>query len=182
MPVTKSNLDDVFTYHPPGPGDPERYTNIRCHAKALAEVILTETPPCADQQAALRLLREAVMTANASIALKGAIALVLAVLLTGCATRHVGYYDGKKYANSNESLSDALARSPELMRVNGQCLMVATLKTGRQVVAPIADDVCRDAVTVSGLARAFSQQTAPVTLSPPTEKKPEPEKPDAEKK
>jgi len=73
VPVNKQNVDDVFTYHPPGPGDPERYENIRAHAKALAQVILSETPQCADQQAALRHLREAVMTANAAIALKGAI-------------------------------------------------------------------------------------------------------------
>jgi hypothetical protein len=39
----------------------------------LAKTSLAEVPPCADQQAALRLLREAVMTANAAIALKGGV-------------------------------------------------------------------------------------------------------------
>jgi hypothetical protein len=73
VPVNKQNVDDVFTYHAPGPGDPERYQAIRDSAKATALVILENTPQCADQQAALRLLREAVMTANAAIALKGAI-------------------------------------------------------------------------------------------------------------
>lgn len=73
MPVNKQNVDDVFTYHAPGPGDPERYQKIREAAKALARVILEETPQCADQQAALRSLRESVMTANAAVALKGTI-------------------------------------------------------------------------------------------------------------
>lgn len=71
MPVGKQNVDDVFTHHAPGPGDPERYQAIRDGAKALAVTIIDNTPQCADQQAALRHLREAVMTANAAIALKG---------------------------------------------------------------------------------------------------------------
>jgi hypothetical protein len=39
----------------------------------LAEAILENTPQCADQQAALRHVREAVMTANAAVALEGLI-------------------------------------------------------------------------------------------------------------
>lgn len=73
MPVSKQNVDDVFTYHKPEPGQPEKYEQLRDAAKGLARVILDVTPVCGDQQAALRLLREAVMTANASIALKGSV-------------------------------------------------------------------------------------------------------------
>lgn len=73
MPVTRDNLDDVFCYHAPKPGQPAQYEAIRSKARELARVILDNTNGCADQQAAIRLLREAVMTANAAIALEGAI-------------------------------------------------------------------------------------------------------------
>lgn len=71
MPVTIDNYEDVFTYHPPKEGQPEKYGRIREAAKSLVAEILCSTPPCADQQAAIRQVREAVMTANASIALEG---------------------------------------------------------------------------------------------------------------
>lgn len=70
MPLTKADLDHMFTYHAPTGNQPERYDSIRKAARVFAEVILVNTPPCADQTAAIRLLREAVMTANASIALE----------------------------------------------------------------------------------------------------------------
>jgi hypothetical protein len=73
MPVTTQNLADVFSYHAPDEAQIRQYADIRASAKGLAAVILLHTPPCADQQAALRLLRECVMTANAAIALKGAV-------------------------------------------------------------------------------------------------------------
>lgn len=71
--LTLANVDDVFTYHAPKEGQPARYEAIREAAKALAKTIIVSTTACADQQAALRLLREAVMTANAAIALDGAV-------------------------------------------------------------------------------------------------------------
>ena len=40
-------------------------------AKEFAGVLYANTPGCADKTAALRKVREAVMTANAAIALKG---------------------------------------------------------------------------------------------------------------
>lgn len=73
MAVNLTNVDDVFSYHAPGPGDPEAYEAIRFGARVLARVILAHTPVSADQQASLRKLREAVMTANAAIALKGTV-------------------------------------------------------------------------------------------------------------
>jgi hypothetical protein len=69
--VTKENLDDVFTYHAPTAGDLISYGRLRAAARDFAEVVLAETPPCADQQAAIRKVREAVMTANAAVALGG---------------------------------------------------------------------------------------------------------------
>ena len=65
------NIEELFTYHKPTEGQPEKYQKIRDKAKELAHVIVDNTPACADQTAAIRKLREAVMTANASIALEG---------------------------------------------------------------------------------------------------------------
>ena len=71
--VNLANVDNVFTYHAPEGDDPQKYQRIRDAAKQLATVIIENTPNCADQSASLRHVREAVMTANASIALKGQI-------------------------------------------------------------------------------------------------------------
>lgn len=65
-----SEIERMFTYHPPSGNQPERYGEIRDAAKVLAKVILKNTPGSADQTAAIRKLREAVMTANAAIALE----------------------------------------------------------------------------------------------------------------
>lgn len=71
MTITKDNINNWFTYHSPTPDQLPRYQAIRDKAKELAEVIIDNTPSSADQSAAIRLLREAVMTANASIACGG---------------------------------------------------------------------------------------------------------------
>lgn len=66
------DLEHIFTYHPPSnEATVERYAHIRAAARAFAGVILEQTPEGADQSAALRKVREAVMTANAAIALDG---------------------------------------------------------------------------------------------------------------
>ena len=67
----KNKIEDLFSYHAPEGDQPQRYINIRTAAKALASVIVDNTPASADQTAAIRKLRECVMTANAAIALKG---------------------------------------------------------------------------------------------------------------
>ena len=64
-------LPDIFRYHAPKGNQPAQYEAIRNKALELAQVIVDNTPQSADQTAAIRLLREAVMTANASIALDG---------------------------------------------------------------------------------------------------------------
>lgn len=66
--VTQDNIDDVFTYH----ADARRnihYEKIRDAAKVFALAILENSPNCADKSAALRKVREAVMAANAAVAL-----------------------------------------------------------------------------------------------------------------
>lgn len=65
------DLDNILRYHPASAEDQVKYEAIRAAAKAFAQVMLDNTPPSADQTAAMRKLREAVMTANASIALDG---------------------------------------------------------------------------------------------------------------
>lgn len=69
--ITEDQIDHWFTYHVPTPEDQKKYMNIRDSAKNFAKIILASTPPSADQTAAIRLLRECVMTANASIACGG---------------------------------------------------------------------------------------------------------------
>ena len=64
-----ADLDNQFAYHAPHGDQAERYVKIRLAAKDLAAVILENTPVSADQNAALRKVREAVMTANAAIAI-----------------------------------------------------------------------------------------------------------------
>lgn len=64
------DLDKLFTYHPPKNDQPARYEAIRAKARELAHVINDNCPDSADKTAAIRKLREAVMTANAAIALE----------------------------------------------------------------------------------------------------------------
>jgi hypothetical protein len=61
----------VFSHHVATPEKRAHYDAIHEGAKRFAEIILARTPPCSDQTAALQLLREAAMTACASIALDG---------------------------------------------------------------------------------------------------------------
>ena len=71
FPITSENLDNWFTYHAPQIGQAELYERIRAAGRAMAAVILATTPPLADQTAAIRLIREAVFTANAAITCDG---------------------------------------------------------------------------------------------------------------
>ena len=61
----------VFEHHTPTADKLVHYEAVHAAAKSFAQVILKHTPPSEDQAAALRLLREATMTACASIALDG---------------------------------------------------------------------------------------------------------------
>ena len=66
--ISTADLENWFTYHAPREGQPERYLAIREAGKAFAEVIVANTPSCADQTVAVRKIREAVMVANQAIA------------------------------------------------------------------------------------------------------------------
>lgn len=66
--ISDTDLDKWFTYHAPDPDKTAQYDRIRQAARQLAFVIRDATPVGPDQSAAIRLLREAVFTANAAIA------------------------------------------------------------------------------------------------------------------
>ena len=71
MPIGADELHNWFQYHSPTPEQQNKYVEIRDAAKLLAFVIIDNTPSSADQTAAIRKLRECVMSANASIACGG---------------------------------------------------------------------------------------------------------------
>jgi hypothetical protein len=68
MAIGQEEMDKRFTYHPPKPGQPERYTMIRDAAKQFAELLNIECPDSREKSLALTALEESVMWANAAIA------------------------------------------------------------------------------------------------------------------
>lgn len=73
MPLTKDNIHEVVTYHAPDADQIASISNIRAAAETMLEAIVLNCPPCADTTAATRKVREAMMTANAAIVLKGVV-------------------------------------------------------------------------------------------------------------
>lgn len=71
LPYVDSKIDEIFSYHSPTGTQPTQYAQIREGAKAFAKILVANTPPSADQTAAIRKLRECVHVANAAIALNG---------------------------------------------------------------------------------------------------------------
>jgi hypothetical protein len=71
--VTAANVEQVFTYQKPREDQIPKFDAVRAAAVAFAKAILDNCPGCADTSAALRMVRDARMTANAAIALDGAI-------------------------------------------------------------------------------------------------------------
>lgn len=69
--MTNEEIANLFTYHPPRGDQGDRYIRIREAARNLAQTIIDNTPASADQTAAIRKVREAMMTANAAIAVNG---------------------------------------------------------------------------------------------------------------
>lgn len=67
--MDKNTLKNIFSYHPPKNDQIDRYNTIREAGMQFAEIILDNTPECPDQDTAILFVREAVMLANASIAI-----------------------------------------------------------------------------------------------------------------
>jgi hypothetical protein len=64
-------LEKLFTYHPPTADQPEKYLALRASALSFARTVEQCCPAGPDRTDAVRKIREAVMTANASIATGG---------------------------------------------------------------------------------------------------------------
>lgn len=68
----KLNLDNIFVYHAPHGDQQERYVALREKAKELAVLIQASTPESREQSVALTNVQQAVMWANAAIAINEA--------------------------------------------------------------------------------------------------------------
>ena len=62
------DIENIYTYHTPKAGQPERYEAIRNKAKELAYLIENSCIDSREKSLAFTNLEEAVMWANASIA------------------------------------------------------------------------------------------------------------------
>lgn len=63
-----NDIERNFTYHPPKPGQPERYALIRAKAKELAVLIDAQCPRSRERSIAMTKLETTVFWANAAIA------------------------------------------------------------------------------------------------------------------
>ncbi len=89
--ISDAELDNWFSYHPPtGPAQPEIYRIIRQAGLGFAATIRNLCPASADTTAAIRKVREAVMTANASIACEQPGPLLESI---GCTADDIGLPD-----------------------------------------------------------------------------------------
>lgn len=71
MKLSADQINHWFTYHSPSPDKNVSYLAIREAGKILAMAIVNHAPESADTTAAVRKVREAVMTANQAIACDG---------------------------------------------------------------------------------------------------------------
>jgi len=65
------DLDHRFTYHPPKPGQPETYTQLREAGKELAHLIDELCPDGREKSLAITKLEEVIMWTNTGIARGG---------------------------------------------------------------------------------------------------------------
>jgi len=68
---TGDMIQHWFTYHSPTDEDIPKYKEVRDSGLRFARVVQKNCPDSADKSAAIRKIREAVMTANAAIACCG---------------------------------------------------------------------------------------------------------------
>jgi hypothetical protein len=70
--MSDEEIEDLFTYHPPFGDQPERYTRVRATAKVMAMAIRDCCLDSVERDQAFANLRQAVMWANAAIAINEA--------------------------------------------------------------------------------------------------------------
>jgi len=67
--MTSTQIENTFTYHKPFGTQQERYEHIRTLAKELAHAFRLHTPDSREKSLAFTNLQQAVMWANAAIAI-----------------------------------------------------------------------------------------------------------------
>jgi hypothetical protein len=68
--MQQSELDNIFSYHAPkDQTQVELYATIRAHGLTFATFVNENTPKSAEQTLAIRSIQQAVMWANASVAI-----------------------------------------------------------------------------------------------------------------
>lgn len=68
--LNKEDVDAIFTFHPPkNEGEQRQHESVREACREAAIRILYHTPVCPEQTTAIRKLQEAMMHANAAIAI-----------------------------------------------------------------------------------------------------------------
>jgi hypothetical protein len=69
--LTRADVHHMVSYHPMNDKQREQSETIRNAAEAMINTIRDNSPTSADQSAAIRKVREALMTANSAIANEG---------------------------------------------------------------------------------------------------------------
>lgn len=67
--MTGTQIDNIFTYHKPFGSQPKRYEQLRIEAKELAKLIYSYCPESREKALAITNLQQAIMWANAAIAI-----------------------------------------------------------------------------------------------------------------
>jgi hypothetical protein len=67
--MTDEQIENTFTYHRPFGNQPQRYEDMRNEAKVLAKLIQRACPESREKSLAITSLQQAIMWANASIAI-----------------------------------------------------------------------------------------------------------------
>ena len=67
--MTNEQIENTFTYHRPFGDQPQRYEMIRDQAKSMAKAVQAFCPESREKSLALTNLQQAVMWANAAIAI-----------------------------------------------------------------------------------------------------------------
>lgn len=67
--LTNEQINNIFTYHSPKDGQPAKYQTLRENARQLAHAINQLCPESREKSLAITHLQEAIMFANASIAI-----------------------------------------------------------------------------------------------------------------
>jgi hypothetical protein len=115
--ISRSDVERWFTYQAPEPEDIEKLRAIRAGAKALAHVILANTPSGAEQSAAVRKLREVVTTANSAIVCRERAPAQLDAL------QRRARADLERVARQSEAMRGQLQESKRLVDVMGLKLL-----------------------------------------------------------